>query len=407
VVATGGLLLAPQPLSRTGAPAAWAGPPAPRWSLLGGNFAAYDNNYKNEVGYNADGRLELFAMDQTPGLNQLYHQWELPGGGWSGWQWLGAHIATFTLANEADGRLEVFAITDDATLRTISQVTRNGGWGVWSAALATNLSPTPITVGRDPSGGLHIFTGQGTHAGTVVQLDEAGPNGTWGPPQTVGSFSAVTKLVTAYNADGRPEVFAVAGDGQVYHRWQWGNGTWSYWAGLGGATRAGNRELAVTNEADGSLDVFALWDDGSLRAYVQGGPNGGWSAGWRTIAAPGSIFPGNTGLAALSVGRNLDGRLELYVTGATQFGVSPVWLNWAQRLVQPAPGADFAGGWIIMSPISDTGVGPGPSGFTGLYPAHDAAGRLVVFTATIFGTNTNTHQLELWYARQSTPGNWS
>lgn len=47
-----------------------------------------------------------------------------------------------------------------------------------------------------------------------------------------------------------------------------------------------------------------------------------------------------------------------------------------------------------------------PSGFARLYPAHDAAGWLVVFTATIFGTNINTHQLELWYARQSTPGNW-
>jgi len=216
--------------------------------------------------------------------------------------------------------------------------------------------------------------------------------------------TGLADLVMAYNADGRPEVFVVFSDGQVFHRWQWRDGSWSYWASLGGSVVAhGGPTLAVANEADGSLDVFALWSDGSVRAYVQNGPDGGWSAGWRYVGTPDEYVPENPAKSieyGVSVARNLDGRLEVYVNGATFKTQTASWFRWAERLVQSVPGGGFGSEWAYIGPIG----ADGPSGYLPPYSGRDTAGRLLLFTLNEI--NDGTHQMELWYAQQPTPNSW-
>ena len=64
------------------------------------------------------------------------------------------------------------------------------------------------------------------------------------------------------NSDGRLEVFVVAVDNQLWHRWQTapGSSTWSAWSSLGG-TIAGSP--AVTINSDGRLEVFVVGANGN------------------------------------------------------------------------------------------------------------------------------------------------
>ena len=64
------------------------------------------------------------------------------------------------------------------------------------------------------------------------------------------------QLVVGQNADGRLEIFRVAPDGELQHRWQKASdGEWSSWAGLGGSLAPG---LPRRQTPDGGLAVFAV-----------------------------------------------------------------------------------------------------------------------------------------------------
>ena len=64
------------------------------------------------------------------------------------------------------------------------------------------------------------------------------------------------QLVVGQNTDGRLEIFRVAPDGELRHRWQKAsNGEWSSWAGLGGSLAPG---IAAAQAADGGLAVLAV-----------------------------------------------------------------------------------------------------------------------------------------------------
>ncbi len=76
---------------------------------------------------NADGRLEIFALDSA---GALWHTWQTsPGGGWFHWFSSGSPpgVTTdgpLTVAQNADGRLEVFAIAESRSL-----------WHIWQFLL--------------------------------------------------------------------------------------------------------------------------------------------------------------------------------------------------------------------------------------------------------------------------------
>jgi hypothetical protein len=194
------------------------------------------------VGQNGDGRLEVFAQGAD---NNLYHTWQLqPGGLWSDWESLGGaggELQGSVVANNLDGRLEVFTINagiDSVELFHNWQTT--SGWSGWG----TLGSPTPSS-----------SSGQ---FGTTSSAWLSGP------------------LAVARNADGRLEIFAGLNNVAVWHIWQVAaGGAWSNWAELG--TPSGLLEnLGAAINSDGRLEVFALSGaDVFHRWQVTAG--GGWS----------------------------------------------------------------------------------------------------------------------------------
>lgn len=127
------------------------------------------------------------------------------------------------------------------------------------------------------------------------------------------------------NADGRLELFAVATNGQMIHRWQTGSdGAWSPWASLGGDFIS---EPTVVTKKDGNLELFAVNKNGALYHRWQDGT--GWNTtGWESLGGAFSSAP--------SVAKNVDGREELFAVGTNR----EVYHRW-----QIVPGGAWVGAW--------------------------------------------------------------
>ena len=146
----------------------WSG-----WGSLGGQL----EGGSPVVGRNADGRLEVFALGQTPTGPELSHIWQDAGSptGWSDWASLGSAPGQFMSAldvgQNADGRLEVFT--------RVGLMSSGVSWHIWQdPASATawsgwdNLGSPPggvgahlLVVGRNGDGRLERRVGPGTGAG--------------------------------------------------------------------------------------------------------------------------------------------------------------------------------------------------------------------------------------------------
>lgn len=101
----------------------------------------------------ADNRTEVFAVEipsGSPGVGfgvygKLWHRWQEAAGGtqWSGWESLGMPngkpVSAPTLAEHQGGRLELFAVTDDAHVwhRVLRTATDPRSWSPWAALPAT------------------------------------------------------------------------------------------------------------------------------------------------------------------------------------------------------------------------------------------------------------------------------
>jgi len=158
-------------------------------------------------------------------------------------------------------------------------------------------------------------------------------------------------LVVGQNADGRLEIFRINAAGELRHRWQKeSNGDWSQWSTLGGTFFRG---IAVANDTDGSLEVFAV-DRATqeLKHIRQTGANSPEWSDWANL--------GGSCRAPVSVGRNQDGRLEVFTVRVDTNSVAHIWQN--------RPG----GGW---SEWADLGGAVQP----GLVVGRNKEGRLEVF----------------------------
>jgi hypothetical protein len=153
----------------------------------------------------------------------------------------------------------------------------------------------------------------------------------------------VTAHVVGTNADGRQEIFAVVDDGTLWQRWQIApNNGWSDWKTLGAP--AGDalltEQFTLGKNQDGRQEVFVVATDGDVWQIWQTAPNGGWS-GWERRGAP---PPGIRRADRITVGRNRDGRQELFVMGGDD-------ALWHTRQVAPHLGW---GGWESLGKPRDT-----------------------------------------------------
>ncbi|HZO27881.1 MAG TPA: hypothetical protein VFH48_18030 [Chloroflexota bacterium] len=177
--------------------------------------------------------------------------------------------------------------------------------------------------------------------------------------------------VAGRNADGRLEVFGHASGGvglQIVHAWQGApGGGWSTWDSLGAPPTGNIGDLAIGENGDGRLELFVregpMSSGFAWHAWQEVPPAMGWAA-WDTLGSP----PGGLANVTAAVGRNADGRLELFAFASD----GALWHIWQQA----------TGGWSGWHSLGT------PSGLFpfGLAVGTAADGRLSAFVVVLGGS---------------------
>jgi metallophosphoesterase (TIGR03767 family) len=171
------------------------------WTLQDGTLSAIAGQ-KNPYG-----RVELFGVD---GTGRIYHRWELPTSGWSGWVHFGTVGWPASIAATSFGPGEGVAVyatsTSGELWERIQYTAPNGsnGGGTWSNWVLHDGSLETIAAGTNPS--------------------------------------------------NKVELFGINAAGTLFHRWEAGDPPWSAWAVQEGP--AAGTSLVVVPDVRG-LDLFA------------------------------------------------------------------------------------------------------------------------------------------------------
>jgi hypothetical protein len=269
------------------------------------------------VALNADGRVEVVAVGSE---QAIWHRWQTAaqggaaddttGGHWSQWQPLGRPsgqeiLAVLGLAQNADGRLELFTVASDGSVwHRWQQAPGRRTWAAWSSL-------------ERPSG------------------------------------RACGGLALAVDRDGHLALFTVASDGAVWHRRQRTAGGWSAWDSLERQVD-GFDELAVGGERRRPAGPRR---DRTLAQGAYGVVPGGSCRGWLVAvdASAQELHFRRRGIGPTespTLRRNFDGELVLHLLAAP-----PVFL-WEFRQEEPN-GIFPAGngqGWGPQPPAGDVSV---------------------------------------------------
>jgi acylphosphatase len=329
------------------------------WTSLGGNVRQL------VAGRNQDGRVEVFGIGTD---NTLRHIWQTESNnGWSGWSSLGGTgLTQLSLANNQDSRLEVFARGANNELWHIWQTEPNNGWSSWSS-LGGEVEL--LALGRNQDGRLEVFARD--LDGNINHIWQTSPNNGWSDWEPFGGRGG--EIVVANNADGRLEVFTIGTDDAIWHVWQKKpNNGWSSWDSLGGEDI---RHISVAANADGRLEVFARGHGEELWHSWQTSPNSGWS-GLKSLGGH---------ILSCHAGRNQDGRLEIFALGRDA-ALHHIW--------QTAPN----NGWSSWTSLGGE--------FSEFCVTSNEDGRLEVFSRGSETARETDNQV--WHRWQTKPNNgWS
>jgi hypothetical protein len=248
------------------------------WQLVGAAVGLGENT----IGHNADGRLEVFALDATKG--SAWHIWQgAPNGAFGSWEIMGdaRGLSRISVANNADRRLELFAIDKAAGLAWHNwQVAPNGGWHGW-VRLFDAVGLGCIVAGVNADGRIEVFaTDQG--AGLAWHNWQLSPNGGWHGWQRLGEAAGLGDLAVGRDADGRLNLFALDTSGKLVWRATQtaANAAFGPW-GLAVDDRGGFGHIAVGAQTYGALNLIAVDTVGhadvlggeTLNLGLDGGPN--------------------------------------------------------------------------------------------------------------------------------------
>lgn len=233
------------------------------------------------VGYNADGRIELFGIRADN--REVWHSWQTSAnGGFSPWQRFSGPAADVTVGTNADGRLEVFA-RNPSTLEVyhVFQVAPSSGWSGWSKFWGPAGS---VAVGENADGRMEFFATDPVTL-EVFNAFQVRQSGTWSSKRAFGGRTALD-LRVGQNFDGRQHLFVrEPGTTHVYAVSQIGqNQPWTTWQQIGGPSAG----ISVGLNPFGMF-VFSL--DPTTRepwqARAENAGYGSWSVvGNRPLASP-------------------------------------------------------------------------------------------------------------------------
>ena len=319
---------------------------------------------------NIDGRLEVFALDSAGALWHI--QQTSPGMNWNSWASLGVTpninvLPDLVVEGNADGRLEIFALDSAGALWHTWQTSPGDGWFHWSP-LGRPLGGASkgLAVTQNADGRLEVFTLG--NDGAVWHIWQVAPNSSWSRWASLAHPPIGAPLggpVVGTNADGRLEVFAVVSQDALWHIWQTSPGDgWFHWFSSG-RPQVTLDWLDVIQNADGRLEVFALAEGRSLWHIWQTAPNGPWSP-WTSFGNGGP--PGLSHIGAPHAAKNADGRLEVFLTAPT-LGIPDIVL-W--HISQVTSGGSW-GDWTSFDTPTNLSINSDVS------VSENADGRLEVF----------------------------
>lgn len=299
-------------------------PPAPPAAVVFG-----DTEGSPAIGRHGDGRLELFPLTKTGGINNIYES--LPSGPWSGPYGFGPDLPVRQVlpVNHGDGRMEVFAVGTDGSVWNRFEISVGGTWSGWHSFAPAGSATAVVAARHYNSNRLEIFAVKAD--GSMWNRYESRVNGPWSDWQVFAPADRRIKSATlGVHADNRLEVFAVTADGSVLHKYETtADGPWSNWESFGPAGTAAY--LKVGRHGSARLEVFAVKADGSISNKLEPIPNGAWS-GWHGFAVAGTV---STDPRALNVAAHHGGRLEVFavapngaVRNKFEASVDSPWSDW-------------------------------------------------------------------------------
>jgi hypothetical protein len=312
------------------------GPWVGNWSEL---YTDNDRLATLAAARNADGRLEVFGVSSS---GTIWHTWQTqPGGPWVGnWSELytdNDKLVNLSVAVNKDGRVEAFGC------RTFSDIqgaflhtwqTRPGAiWaGTWSQLYTRSGPFFPFTVAANADGRLELFglSANGELSHTVQTQPGSWDGGMWsllaGGPLPPWRFLGV-----ASNADGRLEFFVADPGGevdsnQIWYTAQTPAGSWDGgWGQLPPLSTDHNvppvntGDFAVGQNGAGKLELVANVVDSPGMMHIGQTQPGIWAgSGWT------GLYSASDGFGNLNMARNADGRLEVF--GIRSDGT--VWHTW-------------------------------------------------------------------------------
>ena len=294
---------------------------------------------------NADGRLELFALS---GDRKVFHKWQVArNSNWGDWSSLGSppegilgNIAVVRDGRGLDGKgcLNVFAVCSDRSIHGISQVSPNGGWGQWQLIWPSNgaLSSTPA-LAVNPGRKIELFATATDSPSGAYHMWQQQIGGSWSNwVKHGGIISPDGGLTLSASADGRLELF-VNVQGGLFHKWQHAvNSTWSGWVEHERRGHAFDNVPSLAQHHGGRLELRIPATDGVLYGKTQVDANKQFGP-WFPDPIPGIGVDGN-GPRRPAIALNADRRLELFACAGngsvyhkTQTARDGGWSNWVSR----------------------------------------------------------------------------
>jgi ligand-binding sensor domain-containing protein/signal transduction histidine kinase len=265
------------------------------------------------VAQNSDGRLEVFRVDAE---GELYHKWQKEAGGdWSPWVSLGGWLMQdISVARESDGRLVVFAVDKMSRVlrykRRLDPIHPEGDWPTWSTLGKEEMVRAPVAVGQNLDGRLELFAVDAEN-GSLRRIWETSASGDWSEWDNFGG-RVDPGFVVGLNQDGQLEIFGTdPSTHECLHRYQQTpNGTtnWSSWSSMKGNFFP---RLAVAQNQNGDLEIFGVNRSSGVMQYMYQWITNSQIA-WSRWSSLGGYFK-----AGIAVGQHGNGGLELFGVNET------------------------------------------------------------------------------------------
>ncbi|WP_344600104.1 hypothetical protein [Streptomyces glaucus] len=203
--------------------------------------------------------------------------------------------------------MDVFAVQTNGGVAHIAETEASRGWGDWTGfadadAAGTALSAgsgSNIAVANQKDGRLNVFIVQSS--GGVSRNYETSVNGSWsgwkgfasaGTVMTAAPRAGVTpvsgsNISVGTHDDGRLDVVVLQSNGGVARNYETSpGGSFSGWEVLAGSGVAASVE--ATSHSDGRFDIFVTQTNGGLSRNYETSPGGSFS-GWKGFAPAGAV----------------------------------------------------------------------------------------------------------------------